>query len=63
MEQYQEMYNKAILDNGITLEFVPVCYKTQEMFDKAVVNYPHTLKLVPHFYITQKSCALILIIL
>ena len=27
IEQYQEMYNNAILENGVTLELVPVCYK------------------------------------
>ena len=32
------MCNKAILENGGTLESVPDQYKTRKMCDKAVVN-------------------------
>ena len=33
------MCDKAILENGGTLKFVPDCYKNQEMCNKAVDNY------------------------
>ena len=35
----QKMCDKAILENGGTLESVPNCYKNQQMFDKAVAIY------------------------
>ena len=38
------MYDKAIVENGGTLKFVPDCYKNQEMCNKAVDNYPHALE-------------------
>ena len=34
----QQMCDKAILENGKTLESVPDCYKNQQMSDKAVDN-------------------------
>ena len=34
------MRDKAILENGGTLKFIPDCYKNQEMRDEAVENYP-----------------------
>ena len=40
------MYDKAIVENGATLKFVPDCYKNQEMCNKAVDNYPHALEFV-----------------
>ena len=48
------MCDKAILENGGTLESVPDCYKNQQMYDKTVDNYPHALKVVPYCYTTQK---------
>ena len=42
------MCDKAILENGGTLESVPSCYKNQKLSDKAVDNYPYILKFVPH---------------
>ena len=36
----QQMFDKAILENGRLLEFVPDCYKNQQMCDKAVDNNP-----------------------
>ena len=40
------MYDKAIVENGGTLKFVPDCCKNQEMCNKAVDNYPHALEFV-----------------
>ena len=40
------MCNKAILENGRTLESVPDRYKTQEMCDKAVDNYADAFALI-----------------
>ena len=37
------MYDKAILENGGTLNTVPDCYKFQEICSKGVDNYPHAL--------------------
>ena len=37
------MCDKAILENGETLQPVPGQYKTQEMCDKAVDNYARAL--------------------
>ena len=36
-DQYktQQIYDKAIIENGRTLESVPDCYKNQQMYDKA----------------------------
>ena len=42
-DQYktQQMCDKAILENGETLESVSDCYKNQKMCHKAVENYSH----------------------
>ena len=48
------MCDKTILENCITLESVPDCYKNQEIYNKAVNNYHYALKLAPICYITQK---------
>ena len=48
------MCDKAILENGGTLESVRDCYKNQEMCNKAVDSYPHALEFVPEWYITQE---------
>ena len=50
------MCDKAILENGETLESVPDCYKNQKMCDEAVDNYPHALRFVPNCYKTQNMC-------
>ena len=50
------MCDKAILENGRTLKFVPGCYKNQEMCNKAVDNYPHMFQCVPECYKIQKAC-------
>ena len=49
------MCDKAILENGGTLESVLDCYRSLEMCDEAVDNYPHALKFFPDFYITEKN--------
>ena len=41
------MCDKAILENGETLESIPHCYKIRQMCDKAVNNYLHALEFVP----------------
>ena len=48
LDQYetQKIYDKAILENGGTLESVRAQYKTQEMCCKAGDNYVHALKVV-----------------
>ena len=48
------MYDKAIVENGGTLKFVPDCYKNQEMCNKAVDNYPHALEYAPECYKIEK---------
>ena len=57
-DQYktQKTCDKAILENGGTLESVPDCCKNQEMCNKAVGKYLHALKFVPNCYITQINC-------
>ena len=40
----QEIFDKAIQENGRTLNSVPDCCKNQEMCNKAVDNYPHALE-------------------
>ena len=49
------MCDKAILENGRLLEFVPDCYKNQQMCDKAVDNNPQKLKFVPDCYNTARN--------
>ena len=36
----QQMCDKAILENGVTLKSDPDCNKNQEMRNKVVDNYP-----------------------
>ena len=50
------MCDKAVLENGGTLESVPDQCKTQEMCDKAGDNYPHALELVIQCYKPKKMC-------
>ena len=54
LDQYktQEMYDKAILENGGILESLPDCYKA--MCNKAVDN--HALKFVLDCCKTRKKC-------
>ena len=41
------MYEKAILENDGTLEYVPYWCKIQKTYDEAVGNYAHALEFVP----------------
>ena len=50
------MCDKAILENGGTLESVPDYYTNQEMCNKVVDNYPYALEFVPECYRTEKMC-------
>ena len=47
------MCDKAVLENGRTLESVPDCYKNQQVCDKAADNYPQSLKFTPDCYMTH----------
>ena len=47
------MGDKAISENGATLNSVLDCYKNQEICNKAVDNYPHVLEFVPECYKTS----------
>ena len=40
------MCDKAVLQNGVTLESVTDRYKYQQMYDKAVASYLRELKFV-----------------
>ena len=44
------MCDKAILENGGTLKFVPDCYKNREMCNKASDNFPQALEFVLECY-------------
>ena len=50
------MCDKAILENGGTLESFSDCYKNQQMCDKAIYNYPHALQFVPDCSVTHQMC-------
>ena len=50
------MFDKAIIENGGTLEYVPDCYKNQHRCDKAFDIYPLVLKFVLDCYITKNIC-------
>ena len=50
------MCDKAILENGGTLNSVPDCYKNQEMCNTIADNYPHALEFVSECYMTHKIC-------
>ena len=52
----QQIYDKATLENGGTLESIPDYYKNQKMCDKGIYNNPHALKFVPDCYKTQEMC-------
>ena len=41
IDKFQQMCDKAILENFRMLEFVPDCYKNQQRCDKAVDSYTH----------------------
>ena len=50
------MCNKAIVENGGTLESIPCCYKNQKLYNQAVDNYVHGLEFVPECYKTEEMC-------
>ena len=52
----QQMWDKAILENGGTLKSVADCYKNQEMCNKPVDNYHHAFEFFPECFMTQKMC-------
>ena len=56
------MCNRAILQNGGTLESDPNRYETQEMCNKAVHNYNHALEFVPDRFKTQEMWSKLLIV-
>ena len=56
------MCDKAILENGGTLESVSDCYKNKKMCNKVVDNYSHALEFVLEYYKTKK-CVIKLLIL
>ena len=56
------MCDKAILENGGTLESVSDCYKNQKMCNKVVDNYYHALEFVLEYY-KSKKCVIKLLIL
>ena len=49
------MCDKAILENGGSLELILDCYKNQQMCDKAVDDYPYPLKFVPDCYAVKNA--------
>ena len=57
------MYNKAILENGRTLEPVPDGYKNQKMCNQAVNNYAHILEFVSYCYKLKKCVTNLLILI
>ena len=50
------MCDKAILENGGTLMFVPNRYRNQKNCSKVFDGYAHALGFVPDYYKTQKVC-------
>ena len=52
----QEMYDKAVDIEPLSLAYVPDHFKTQEMCDKAVEGDPWLLKYVPDNFKTQSMC-------
>ena len=48
------MFDKAILENGGTLESVPDCHKNHQMCEKAIDDYHHALRFASNCYIIQK---------
>ena len=49
------MCNKAIQENGGTLDSVPDCYENQQTCDRAVENYPHALNFISDCYVAQEN--------
>ena len=47
---------KAIIENGGTLNSFPDCYKNQEKSNETVDNYPHVLEFVSDCLMTQETC-------
>ena len=62
LSKTQQICDKAISENGGTLESVPYCCKKQQVFDKVVDYYSYVLKFVPDCYMTQKMCDKIVIL-
>ena len=50
------MCDKAILENGGMLKFVPDSYKNHKMCNKAVYNYFYALEFVSDSHKTQEMC-------
>ena len=51
----RDIWDKAILENGGTLESVPDCYKNQDICNKSVDNYSQALEFVLECYKTLKK--------
>ena len=49
------LINIRLNKNGVTLKFVPDCYRYQDMCNKAVDNYPHALQFLSEYYKAQKN--------
>ena len=49
VDQYktQQICNKFVRGNGVTIESVPNCYNNNQICNKAVDNYPNALKFSP----------------
>ena len=50
------MWDKAVDDYSVALEFVPDWYKSKEICDKFISENPFMLKYCPDKYITLKMC-------
>ena len=50
------MYDKAVDDYAVILQFVPDRYKSKEMCDKIISENSFGLKYCPDKYITKKIC-------
>ena len=50
------MCDKAFIDKGRTLTFVPDIYKNKKMCNEVVDNYVDALEYVPECLKTQKTC-------
>ena len=50
------MRDKALLENGGALKYVPYFYKNQEISNKVVENQPHSIKFGSECCKTQKIC-------
>ena len=47
---------KAIIENGGTLNYFPDFYKNQKMSSETVDNYPHVWEFVSDCLMTQETC-------